>query len=109
MVKAPAGSTLTPDQHLSLVKERVQQLADSEGPKQAMRLVQDLAANPAGSLLQGSPRPDEMGDALVEGLKNNLEERGALISKDATIQAQPNATQEDWDAMTLRGWLESAT
>jgi hypothetical protein len=71
--------------------------------------VQDLAADPAGSLIDGAMQQENVGDALVEGLMPNLRERGALISKPVTIAAQPNATQEDWDEMTLRGWLEQAT
>lgn len=108
MVRVINGHHLTPDEHLALVKDRVQELADQESPQRASEIVRNLAVDGEHAVLPSVPRSDAMGDDLVEGLMRLLKERGALVNRLVVCHASRDTTQEDWDEMTLESWMSGA-
>ena len=86
MVRVVLGKKLTPWEHETLIADRVQELADREGSRYASRLVVDLAVDVPDALLPAAPRHDQMGECLVQGLMDNLRNRGALITKPVVVR-----------------------
>jgi hypothetical protein len=108
MVRVQEGYQLTPREHARMIAERVQELHDQMPQREALRIVQDLVVDVGDARLNSVPRPDEMGDSLVEYLKPNLLERGALIERPVVCTAHPDLTQDDWDEMTFETWVANA-
>jgi hypothetical protein len=108
MIRVVDGYQLTPQDHARLIAERVQELHDRIPAREAQRIVQDLAVDVGDARLNSVPSPDEMGDSLVEYLKPNLLERGALIERPVVCAAYPDVTLDDWDEMTFETWVANA-
>lgn len=108
MIHVVDGYQLTPQDHARLISERVQELHDRVPWREAQRIVQDLAVDVGDARLNSVPSPEEMGDSLVEYLKPNLLERGALIERPVVCTAHPDITQDDWDEMTFETWVANA-
>jgi len=110
MIHVVDGYELTPRDHRELVMLRVQELADRISSQMADRIVGDLAASGEHAVISAAqiPSHDQMGEGLVENLRDLLVERGALVTHPVVCRAQPDTTQDDWDEMTFETWVANA-